>query len=436
MADVVITTGRFEPLFERFTKVTVDMDASNADSKETQPVLESVPTPSRKLLPLSHAPSVARRANRRHVTAPAQALLGHMSASPKCADTARRSPPRGSVKVCHQASPTACVKPVGTERRNSNPSFNLPTDPASPVGPRSANRDTAKSPPRGAIKGCRQVSPSICTRPVGERRHSNPSIALPADPSSVGPRSVVNRDTARSPQGGAVKGCRQTSPTASGKPVGTERRHSNPTFGLPTETSPPAPSKRGMKSLRFQSSRSPSPQSHNSPDSPLAGPKPKARARSQSAPRRDGDPFNLYRFVDAQSENGTFSRALREIHAGRKSSCWMWFVIPSPPYMKNNIEHGSSTNCKYAIRSEQEGKAYLNYEADGVDLRSNYFAILSAVCEHLIAGKAARSVIGGFDEPKLASSIIFFERITRNEDNELNSLLLKLAGLMNLQLTA
>jgi len=104
--------------------------------------------------------------------------------------------------------------------------------------------------------------------------------------------------------------------------------------------------------------------------------------------------------------------------------------------MKNNIEHGSSTNCKYAIRSEQEGKAYLNYEADGVDLRSNYFAILSAVCEHLIAGKAARSVIGGFDEPKLASSIIFFERITRNEDNELNSLLLKLAGLMNLQLTA
>ena len=114
----------------------------------------------------------------------------------------------------------------------------------------------------------------------------------------------------------------------------------------------------------------------------------------------------------------------------------MWFVIPSPPYFKNNIEHGSSTNRKYAIRSDQEGEAYLKYEADGVDLRSNYFAILSAVCEHLVAGKAARSVIGGFDEPKLASSIIFFERITRNEDNELNSLLLKLAGLMNLQLAS
>ena len=300
------------------------MAASVADSKEQQPMLESVPTPSRKPLPVPAACN-ARRADRRHVTVPVQALLG---TSPKC--TMARSPPRGSIKACRPTSPSPCAKLSSTERRHSNPSFGLSSDLCSPLSP----------------------------------------------------------------------------------PV------------------------RAVKTLRFQSSRSPSPPiSREAPESTLAGlPKPKARARTQSAPRRSGDPFNLYRFVDAQSENGTFDRALREIQAGRKSSCWMWFVIPSPPYMKNNIEHGSSTNRKYAIRSDQEGKAYLNYEADGVDLRSNYFAILSAVCQHLIAGKAARSVIGSFDEPKLASSIIFFERLTRNEDNELNGLLLKLAGLMNLQL--
>lgn len=47
-----------------------------------------------------------------------------------------------------------------------------------------------------------------------------------------------------------------------------------------------------------------------------------------------------------RKENGTFERAIGEIKAGRKSSCWMWFVIPSPPHMKNNVEHGSSMNRK------------------------------------------------------------------------------------------
>jgi len=112
----------------------------------------------------------------------------------------------------------------------------------------------------------------------------------------------------------------------------------------------------------------------------------------------------------------------------------MWFVIPSPPHMKNNVEHGSSMNRKYAIRSDEEGKAFLNFEWDGVDLRDNYFNIISAVLEHVKAGKAARSVIGGFDEPKLSASIILFERLSRDEDKEMNEMLTELAGLMNLQL--
>eukprot|EP00435_Cladocopium_sp_Y103_P042361 s683_g11.t1 len=146
------------------------------------------------------------------------------------------------------------------------------------------------------------------------------------------------------------------------------------------------------------------------------------------------DPFNIERFAEAQKENGTFHRALGEIQSGRKSSCWMWFVIPSPPYVKNNIERGSSMNRKYAIRSDEEAQAFLKYESEGVDLRQNYFSILSAVLEHLKTGKAARSVIGGFDEPKLQSSVAFFDRITRDSDPELNEVLVQMARLMNVHL--
>jgi len=112
----------------------------------------------------------------------------------------------------------------------------------------------------------------------------------------------------------------------------------------------------------------------------------------------------------------------------------MWFVIPSPPYVKNNIERGSGMNRKYAIRSDEEAKAFLNYESDGVALRHNYFSILSAVLEHLKAGKTAKAVIGGFDEPKLQSSVCFFERITRDNDQELNDVLVQIAKLMNVPL--
>ena len=73
---------------------------------------------------------------------------------------------------------------------------------------------------------------------------------------------------------------------------------------------------------------------------------------------------------------------------------------------------------------------------------------LKAYDRHLTAGRTARSVIGGFDEPKLASSVVFFatqraprwfesslaqERIAR-EDQELHDLLVQMAQLMRLNL--
>ena len=38
------------------------------------------------------------------------------------------------------------------------------------------------------------------------------------------------------------------------------------------------------------------------------------------------DPFHLDRFVAAQVES--YDRALAELHRGRKTTHWMWFVFP------------------------------------------------------------------------------------------------------------
>jgi len=158
---------------------------------------------------------------------------------------------------------------------------------------------------------------------------------------------------------------------------------------------------------------------------------PKLPSSSSEKTLLASDPFNLSRFAEAQKEL-PFQKALGEIQAGRKSSCWMWYVIPSPPHMKNNREHGSSLNRKYAIRSKDEARAYLCHESCGVDLRSNYMEIMVALRNQLKTGKAARSVIGSFDEPKLKSSVLLFEEITRGEDEELNALLAEIAELMDM----
>ena len=40
------------------------------------------------------------------------------------------------------------------------------------------------------------------------------------------------------------------------------------------------------------------------------------------------DPHGLRRFTEAQDGGGTYDRALAELRAGRKTSHWMWFVVP------------------------------------------------------------------------------------------------------------
>ena len=113
---------------------------------------------------------------------------------------------------------------------------------------------------------------------------------------------------------------------------------------------------------------------------------------------RGADPYDLDRFVAAQDHRGTYARALAEIHDGRKTSHWMWFVFPQVAGLGS-----SAMSRKYAISDLAEARAYLAHDVLGGRLRE---------CTEAVAtlDAAPEQVFGGIDAQKLHSSATLFHR--------------------------
>jgi uncharacterized protein (DUF1810 family) len=109
------------------------------------------------------------------------------------------------------------------------------------------------------------------------------------------------------------------------------------------------------------------------------------------------DPYDLDRFVDAQA--GDYERALREIHAGRKRSHWMWYVFPQYRGLG-----ASATSRHYAIRDLAEARAYLTHPTLGPRLVQCFEALLA------LQGRSATQIFGSPDDLKLRSCATLFER--------------------------
>ena len=109
----------------------------------------------------------------------------------------------------------------------------------------------------------------------------------------------------------------------------------------------------------------------------------------------DADPYRLDRFVEAQ--DGVHARALDELRAGRKTSHWMWFVLPQVAGL------GSSAMAqRYAIGSLEEARAYLDHPVLGPRL----VECAEAVLTH--SDLTAREILGSPDDVKLRSSMTLF----------------------------
>lgn len=112
----------------------------------------------------------------------------------------------------------------------------------------------------------------------------------------------------------------------------------------------------------------------------------------------DTDPYDLHRFVDAQTHD--YARALAELRAGRKRSHWMWYVFPQYKGLGR-----SPTAQRYAIRSVAEAAAYLRHPILGPRLIESAEALLG------IEGRSAREILGSPDDMKLHSSATLFSQV-------------------------
>jgi uncharacterized protein (DUF1810 family) len=107
------------------------------------------------------------------------------------------------------------------------------------------------------------------------------------------------------------------------------------------------------------------------------------------------DPFELERFVKAQA--GSYELALDEIRRGAKRGHWMWYIFPQLEGL------GSSPMAqRYAIRSLDEARAYLDHPVLGTHYRECVGALQS------LAGITAEAVFGAVDAMKLRSSLTLF----------------------------
>jgi uncharacterized protein (DUF1810 family) len=110
-----------------------------------------------------------------------------------------------------------------------------------------------------------------------------------------------------------------------------------------------------------------------------------------------GDPHDLRRFVNAQ--RGVIDGMLRELHVGRKTGHWIWFVFPQLEGL------GRSEMARhYGIGSIEEARAYLDHPVLAERLRECVRALLA------IEGSTAVEVLGTIDAVKVRSSMTLFQR--------------------------
>merc|ERR1719284_1114419 len=77
-------------------------------------------------------------------------------------------------------------------------------------------------------------------------------------------------------------------------------------------------------------------------------------------PAPSSDPYDLRRFTEKHRRH--FEEALAEINRGHKTSCWSWYVLPTPPFVVDGRELGSATNRLYALKTDEEARAFLRFE--------------------------------------------------------------------------
>ena len=115
---------------------------------------------------------------------------------------------------------------------------------------------------------------------------------------------------------------------------------------------------------------------------------------------------NLDRFLHAQSgQHGVgYEQALAELRAGRKTSHWIWYVLPQLRALGR-----SAMAREYGIEDRAEAAAYIAHPVLGPRLIECVQAMLSH--EHA----SAVAILGTVDALKFRSCLTLFEEVAPGE---------------------
>ncbi|KEA61778.1 hypothetical protein ADIMK_3925 [Marinobacterium lacunae] len=113
---------------------------------------------------------------------------------------------------------------------------------------------------------------------------------------------------------------------------------------------------------------------------------------------READPYNLKRFLEAQERD--YKVALWELKSGRKRSHWIWYVFPQIDGLGRSVMAD-----RYAIKSLDEAKAYLDHPVLGARLNECVDAMLA------LEGRSARDILGMPDDMKVRSCATLFSAV-------------------------
>lgn len=113
---------------------------------------------------------------------------------------------------------------------------------------------------------------------------------------------------------------------------------------------------------------------------------------------------DLEKFVEAQGP--VYAQALAELQAGRKTSHWIWYILPQ------HVELGRSQRAiHYGIGNLDQARRYLRNPVLGPRLR----ACVEAVLPH--EDKTAFEIFGSPDDMKFRSCLTLFEAAAELEED-------------------
>ena len=117
--------------------------------------------------------------------------------------------------------------------------------------------------------------------------------------------------------------------------------------------------------------------------------------------QKEQDPYNLQRFVEAQTHDYPYATVRAELQAGQKHGHWMWYIFPQLKGLGS-----TSRSMHYGISGKAEAQAYLSHCVLGPRLRECTKLVIA------VEGRTIEQIFSTPDNLKFRSCMTLFSKVT------------------------